>query len=323
MHVERKALFFYMPSKSTREDFIAKARAVHGNKYDYFKVEYKGSKKKVCIICPTHGEFWQTPSVHLQGCGCKDCRDDSYRLTTEEFIIKAQSVWGDKFDLSLAEYKGTDVPIVVGCPIHGYISVRPHSFLQGRGCKFCKFESQKELLYGHGVYDLLQDGASKAYGVWKHLMERTSPIPKRRKGLVSYSDATVCAEWRTFSVFKQWYESNHFEGCELDKDILVKGNKYYSPETCCMVPHEINMLLARGNKGSGKYPMGVSLYKDKFRARFGRTTIGYYRTIQDAFLAYKIVKEKHIKDKAQEYYNQGLINERVFNALMNYEIEMY
>lgn len=310
-------------AKMTTEDFIEKARLVHGNKYDYSKSEYINYHTDICIICPIHGEFWQSPKVHLQGCGCKDCRDDSYRLTTEEFIRRARMVWGNRFDFSKTEYKGMEIPIIVGCPIHGFVSVSPHSFLQGHGCKLCKFESQKNLICGHGINDLLKESASKSYNVWQSLMERTSPTIKRRKGLESYSDSTVCPEWETYSVFKQWYESNYFEGCEIDKDILFKGNKHYSPATCCLVPHEINMLLARCNKGNGHYPMGVSRYKDKFRAQFYHTHIGYYNTVEDAFYAYKQVKEKNIRDKAKEYYDKGVINEQVYNALINYEIEMY
>ena len=59
-----------MAKKSTTKEFIEKAKQVHGDKYDYSKVEYVRSSEKVCIICPEHGEFWQTPNAHLQGQGC-------------------------------------------------------------------------------------------------------------------------------------------------------------------------------------------------------------------------------------------------------------
>lgn len=72
-----------MPKKKTKEEFIKDARKVHGDKYDYSKVEYVGSKIKVCIICPKHGEFWQTPSHHFEGKGCPKC-SGNYIPTTEE-----------------------------------------------------------------------------------------------------------------------------------------------------------------------------------------------------------------------------------------------
>ena len=62
-----------MTSGISLPKFIIRAREIHGDKYDYSKVEYKNSKEKVCIICPVHGEFWQTPSIHLMSKGCRQC----------------------------------------------------------------------------------------------------------------------------------------------------------------------------------------------------------------------------------------------------------
>ena len=73
-----------------KEEFIEKARKIHGNKYDYSKVEYINNKTKVCISCPEHGEFWQTPDHHLRGCGCKLCgyknSKEKQRKTKEIFL---------------------------------------------------------------------------------------------------------------------------------------------------------------------------------------------------------------------------------------------
>ena len=91
------------------EQFIERAKKVHGNKYDYSKTEYINSSTKVCIICPIHGEFWQRPTEHLRGRGCKKCGDLSVgiknsRITTDEFIERAKKVHGDKYDYSKTEY---------------------------------------------------------------------------------------------------------------------------------------------------------------------------------------------------------------------------
>ena len=84
----------------SKEDFIKKAREKHGDKYDYSKVDYVGALKKVCIICPKHGEFWQEANNHLRGQGCPKCNGDKIRerqtLTKEEFIKKAREKHGDK-----------------------------------------------------------------------------------------------------------------------------------------------------------------------------------------------------------------------------------
>lgn len=93
-----------------REEFIEKAKKVHGDKYDYSKVDYKGNKEKVCIICPIHGEFWQVASTHINlKCGCPLCANKGSgkrnELTKEEFIEKSRKAHGDKYDYSKVEYK--------------------------------------------------------------------------------------------------------------------------------------------------------------------------------------------------------------------------
>ena len=70
------------------ETFIERARNVHGDKYDYSKVEYKQAQTKVCIICPKHGEFWQTPSEHLRKCGCKFCKESYLESEIRIFLIE-------------------------------------------------------------------------------------------------------------------------------------------------------------------------------------------------------------------------------------------
>ena len=78
--------------KLTTDDFIKRAKEVHGDKYDYSKVEYKNAKTKVCIICPKHGEFWQEPRHHLDGKGCPCCKRVK-KLTTDDFIKRAKEAW--------------------------------------------------------------------------------------------------------------------------------------------------------------------------------------------------------------------------------------
>ena len=119
----------------TTEEWIEKARKVHGDKYDYSKVEYVDANSKVCIICPIHGEFWQRPSDHLYGYSCPCCR--SLRLNTYIFIEKARKVHGDKYDYSKVEYKGCRNKIKIVCPIHGEFWQTPYKHLQGRGCPHC------------------------------------------------------------------------------------------------------------------------------------------------------------------------------------------
>ena len=133
--------------KST-ESFIKEAKKIHGDKYNYSKVEYKGSKDKVCIICPEHGEFWQTPNKHLSGQGCPKCANKN--VTTEEFIQKAKQVHGDIYDYSKVEYIGFKDKVCIICPEHGEFWQTPDHHIQGEGCPYCnssklEFEIKKFL----------------------------------------------------------------------------------------------------------------------------------------------------------------------------------
>lgn len=131
--------------RDTTETFIEKAKIVHGNRYDYSKVEYVNSQTKVCIICPEHGEFWQSPCSHVAGRGCPICRWEKAKksirivqgLTTDKFIEKAKKVHGDKYDYSKVEYVNNDTPVCIICPEHGEFWQTPHHHLGGSGCQEC------------------------------------------------------------------------------------------------------------------------------------------------------------------------------------------
>ena len=117
--------------------FIEKAEKVHGKYYDYSKVEYINNRTKVCIICPDHGEFWQVPKDHLNGCGCPCCARKSRSKGNEKFVVDAQKIHGDKYDYSKVEYENANKIVTITCPIHGDFSMRPTNHLKGQGCKEC------------------------------------------------------------------------------------------------------------------------------------------------------------------------------------------
>lgn len=127
--------------KYQTNDFIIRAQEVHGNKYDYSKVNYIDSHTKICIICPEHGEFWQTPTNHLSGNGCPGCKNENLKSTfsntTEQFIKKAKKVHGDKYDYSKVEYINNNTKVCIICPEHGEFWQEPHNHLQGKGCSKC------------------------------------------------------------------------------------------------------------------------------------------------------------------------------------------
>ena len=127
--------------KKTTEQFIEDARQIHGDMYDYSKVEYINAKTKVCIVCPKHGEFWQTPTHHLSGYGCPKCRyiksADKKRKDKKWFIEESKKVHGDKYDYSKVEYHRRDTKVCIICPIHGEFYQLPGNHLKGCGCPSC------------------------------------------------------------------------------------------------------------------------------------------------------------------------------------------
>ena len=125
-----------MSKKSTTGEFISKSKLIHGDKYDYSKVEYVNNHSKVCIICPEHGEFWQTPANHLKNRGCPICGGHQ-KSSTEEFIKKANKVHNNKYDYSKVEYKNIETKVCIICPEHGEFWQLAHSHLTNHGCPKC------------------------------------------------------------------------------------------------------------------------------------------------------------------------------------------
>ena len=165
------------------ETFIIKAKQIHGNKYDYSKIEYIKSNQKVCIICPEHGEFWQTPNDHLSGYGCRICaienRANKKRLTTNEFIKRAVKIHGDKYDYSKVEYKGMFIAVTITCPIHGDFSQTPQNHLAGKGCFMCGLKRNATKRKSVFIKDNLIEEAEKIHGK-KYIYTKTNLNGKRQ-----------------------------------------------------------------------------------------------------------------------------------------------
>ena len=139
-----------MPKKLTTKEFIEKAKLVHGNKYDYSLVEYYNTSTKVKIICKKHGVFEQTPEKHIQNRGCPVCGGKN-KLSTEEFIEKAKSVHGNKYDYSLVKYINSKTKVKILCKNHGVFEQNSNNHLSKKcGCPKCsnsikKFKNNKPL----------------------------------------------------------------------------------------------------------------------------------------------------------------------------------
>lgn len=123
-----------MFSTLTTEQFIEKARAVHGKRYDYSCSVYQRSNAKILIFCQIHNLFEQTPLVHLQGKGCPRCAGCRNQA---DFITMSQKRHGGFYSYELTVYTASKVPLTITCPIHGPFQQQPRQHLAGNGCKKC------------------------------------------------------------------------------------------------------------------------------------------------------------------------------------------
>lgn len=182
---------------------------------------------------------------------------------------------------------------------------------------------------GKGKYNASVDKKNTPhYSTWISMMSRCYD-DKVHKRQPTYKDTTVCEEWHNFQNFADWYENNYYEiegeiMC-LDKDIIVKDNRVYSPSTCIFVPKRINSLFTKSNAKRSSLPIGVyksySKYETKCNNGRGEVKyIGVFNTIEEAFQAYKQFKEKVIKHIAEEYKNR--IPFILYESMMNYRVDI-
>ena len=176
---------------------------------------------------------------------------------------------------------------------------------------------------GEGDYNTKKN--RKIYKDWYGMLSRCYDVSYKDK-YTTYKNCEVCEEWHNFQNFAKWYDENFYEiedhRMELDKDILFKGNKVYSPETCVFVPNRINSLFIKSNAKRGDYPIGVSYdnKNNKYMASGKNVYLGYYNTVKEAFNTYKEYKEKLIKQIANQYKN--IIPQKLYDAMYSYEVEI-
>lgn len=127
--------------KKTTEWFVEMSKRINGDRYDYSKTKYSGSRNLITITCKKHGDFMQIPTNHLAGWGCKLCANEllSHKnsKTTDWFIKKATEVHGDRYDYSMVKYHNKSKMVKIGCREHGYFIQEPQVHLNGSGCPSC------------------------------------------------------------------------------------------------------------------------------------------------------------------------------------------
>lgn len=191
-------------------------------------------------------------------------------------------------------------------------------------------------IYGIGDYVCKNNGHNtEEYTRWCGIIERCYSKRFQNQNH-TYKDCILCPEWINFQVFAQWYYDNKWDDniqfC-VDKDILLKNNKLYSPDTCVLVDVRINSLFTKTNVNRGLYPIGVFYKKEnrKFVAQCSilgevkkqQKHIGLFSTPEEAFYAYKKFKESYIKQVADEYKAKyPNFPNRLYNAMYSYEVEI-
>ena len=187
---------------------------------------------------------------------------------------------------------------------------------------------------GEGKYKCKENGkTTRVYKTWHGMLEKCYSDKCHGKH-PTYIDCKASEEWHNFQNFAKWYYENYYEvegeRMHLDKDILVKHNKIYNPETCIFVPQTINLLFTKRNNARGESVIGTIPVNGKYlvqchliNLKTGKSkqkNLGRYETQEKAFEVYKYYKEKNIKQVADYYREQ--IPEILYNILYNYEVEI-
>lgn len=198
-----------MSKRLTTNQFIEKANRVHNNLYGYSNTIYTTCKDKIEITCNIHGAFFQKPTKHLEGQGCKKCQSESERHTTKSFIEKANLIHNNKYDYSKTSFTTMKYDVSIICKTHGMFIQNAHAHLQGYGCTRCGFENKPKIHiddiidrfntihgyaydYSESVYTKCEDKIKilcKSHGAFfkspsKHLQGQGCPMCKMSKGEV-------------------------------------------------------------------------------------------------------------------------------------------
>ena len=233
-------------------------------------------------------------------------------VTNEGYVIEV---------IKYSNYKDCDIKFATGLILYR----KNFSSIKSGAIKNPYHPSVHNIGYlGEGKYTpSVNNRLTKIYNTWSSMLERCY-CQKYQERYPTYVGCSIIKEWECFQNFAKWFEENYIRDFHLDKDILIKGNKIYSPKTCCFVPVEINILLIKNNSKRGSLAIGVSKNGTKFQATISKGTIrehlGTFETSEEAFEAYKITKEEYIKELADKWREQ--ITEQVYQALINYKVEI-
>lgn len=316
-----------MSKRLTTEEFIKRAKEIHGDKYDYSKANYVNSSTPIEIICPEHGFFWQTPSKHIyRGHGCEKCNRreaaNKIRYSQEKIIELFHKTHGDKYDYSKVKYINIKEKVCIICQDHGEFWQTPQCHILGQGCPICGVMKSRNSCLGVSFidYNIRTKEDFYIYSRWSAILQRCyKPFGESTK--CNYSNCEMCEEWKYFPNFKKWFIDNNIEGWEIDKDVLFKGNKIYSPDTCCFLPKEVNNFFTiKERTKKENLPIGVFKQGKRFFV-INKGDKTFFDSKDEAFDFYIKTKNSSARQLAEKY--NGLIDDRIYDILINFDIKEY
>lgn len=301
--------------RTSRSEFIAKARRIHGNKFDYSKVDYINSESKVCIICPEHGEFWQTPGHHTgRGDGCPKCRyiqsARSKTLTTPKFISISNIVHNNKYDYSKTIYTKAKKPLTIICPLHGEFSQIAMDHMSGQGCPICgrtrTIEARRSTTDEFIIKAIKIHGNKYDYAKAKYLNNRTPILIHCSKHgyfkqtpheHLSGSGCPKCFESSLEKEIIQLFDQNGIK-YEYQKKFIWLGKQsidFYLPKyriaiECQGLQHYIAVEGFMGGEKGLQIRQGLDKRKKRLCHEHNITLLYYDHTKFNSFLGESVIK---------------------------------
>lgn len=251
-----------MPRKLTTEEFIDKAKQVHGDKFLYDKVEYKAAWEKVLIGCREHGYYLQAPANHISGAKCPKCRIERVRevsfISQDEFIARSKEIHDAKYDYSKVCYRGCYEPVEITCYRHGSFFQIPNTHLTNHGCPKCASERRgilsrsstkkfiKKAIEIHGnLYDYSLVEYSTTYSRVNIICQKHGVFTQRPSSHLSGQGCSRCGIEKTI----KRSTTEEF----IEKAWLVHGNLYdYSLVEYITAHSRVNIICPKHGKFSQK-----------------------------------------------------------------------
>lgn len=302
--------------KLTLEEFIEKANRVHKNKYDYSKVNYINSRIKVCIICPDHGEFWQTPNAHLSGQKCPKCsiidRTDILKLTTDELLHRFRKIHGNQYEYDFSNYENVCSIISIKCIKHDYIFKQAvYHHLNGSGCPICnggsKYTNKEFIIKAREVHGDIYNYSKVNYIDKETPVEIVCPLHgsfwQKPHDHICGCGCPNCKSWKTqrkiFNFLNQEFNNIKWEWEYSPEWLGLQRFDIYSPDVNLAIEYNGEQHYIPIKRFGGQIEFQKTLSRDKQKLE---------KCKQNNCILYTIKYDNIDYDKIKEDINYLIIN---------------